>query len=319
MTDSQRMWFSGALVLCALQSLGCGGPGQDSTGDAGTDAGLVNECLVVPSVCAADATCTDQTVGYHCACNTGYSGDGHSCVNVDECLYGTDNCSTNATCADSVGSFTCTCVAGYSGDGVTCTNVDECTLATDNCSANAGCTDTPGSFSCSCTAGYAGDGVTCAPDECYQNTDNCSTYATCTDTPSSFTCACSGAYVGNGRTCYTVTATTVIDPVWGWEWQRDPAPGTYNWADAATYCNNLVLNGQSDWHLPTKGVLMEIADDTAPIPAIDTVAFPSAETGFFWTSTTGPTFGYAVGVQMLSGATWETPQTDLGNVRCVRG
>lgn len=319
MTTLRLTLLTHSTLLVALGASACGGTTIDPAGDAGSDSGLVNECAAASSPCGANATCTDLPTGFDCTCSTGYEGDGHSCINANECLYGTDNCSDHATCADTVGAFTCTCVGGYSGDGVTCTNVDECTLTTDNCSANGTCTDTVGAFTCACSLGYAGDGVTCTPDECYQSTDNCSVNATCADTPSAFTCTCNGSYVGNGRTCYTVTATTVIDPINGWEWQRDPAPGTYNWADAATYCNNLVLNGQSDWHLPTKIVLKEIADvSLTPPPVIDMVAFPSSEIGFFWTSTTGPTFGDSVGVYLGTGADWETPQTDLNKVRCVR-
>ncbi|WP_437758502.1 EGF domain-containing protein [Sorangium sp. So ce1389] len=123
----------------------------------------VNECALGTDNCDANATCTNTTGSFTCACNEGYEGDGVTCADVDECALGTDNCDANATCTNTPGSFSCACNAGYAGDGVTCADVDECALGTDNCDANAACTNTPGSFSCACNAGYEGDGVTCTP------------------------------------------------------------------------------------------------------------------------------------------------------------
>jgi hypothetical protein len=61
----------------------------------------VNECDSNP--CDSNAQCTDTDGSYTCACNPGYSGDGHSCTICDFGYY-----------AESVGSATCdSCDAGY--------------------------------------------------------------------------------------------------------------------------------------------------------------------------------------------------------------
>lgn len=40
----------------------------------------INECNLGEDDCHAQATCTDTTGGFDCACNSGYSGDGKSCT-----------------------------------------------------------------------------------------------------------------------------------------------------------------------------------------------------------------------------------------------
>jgi hypothetical protein len=152
--------------------------------------------------CHVNATCTDETDGYSCECNAGYSGDGVVCTDINECALNTDNCHANATCTNTQGSFTCACNAGFIGDGVTCTDINECVLNTDNCHVNATCTNTAGGFICTCNSGYSGNGVSCSDvNECVLNTDNCHANATCTNLPGSFTCACNAGFVGNGVTC----------------------------------------------------------------------------------------------------------------------
>ena len=38
-----------------------------------------------------NASCTNTPGGFNCACNTGYNGDGVSCVDNDECDLNTNN------------------------------------------------------------------------------------------------------------------------------------------------------------------------------------------------------------------------------------
>ena len=40
----------------------------------------VNECTRGLHTCNASATCNNTAGSFTCSCNTGYSGDGHSCV-----------------------------------------------------------------------------------------------------------------------------------------------------------------------------------------------------------------------------------------------
>lgn len=142
-------------------------PGWTCTGDPSTCTDI-DECADMTDTCNENATCTNQSPGFSCACNTGYTGDGMTCTEVDECGLNTDDCVANATCSNTPpGSFTCTCPAGYGGDGhaggTGCTEINECTAGTDTCDANAACTNTDGSFTCMCNAGFTGDGMTCTP------------------------------------------------------------------------------------------------------------------------------------------------------------
>ena len=62
--------------------------------------------------------CTNTDGSFSCKCNTGYVGDGFSCIDIDECL--TSPCDVNGECTNNVGSFICECTVGYSGNGFTC-------------------------------------------------------------------------------------------------------------------------------------------------------------------------------------------------------
>lgn len=121
----------------------------------------VDECFEGTDNCDANATCTDQSYLFSCACDAGYTGDGVTCTDIDECTENTDNCAANATCTNSEPGFSCECNPGFTGDGVTCTDIDECGADLDDCDVNATCTNTAPGFSCSCNPGYGGDGVTC--------------------------------------------------------------------------------------------------------------------------------------------------------------
>jgi hypothetical protein len=62
----------------------------------------------------------DLPVDTTCACPSGYSGNGGSCIDIDECATGANDCAVNATCVNNQGGFGCTCNSGFMGDGRTC-------------------------------------------------------------------------------------------------------------------------------------------------------------------------------------------------------
>jgi len=166
---------------------------------------LVDECAEGTDDCDVDATCTDLDVGFACACNDGYQGDGTTCVDTDECTLGTDDCDANATCTNISGGFTCACNEGFSGDGVTCEDIDECPEGDDPCDADAICENVKGGFTCTCRSGFSGDGFTCDDiDECTLGTDTCDDDATCTNYDGGFSCACNAGFEGTGLVCENI-------------------------------------------------------------------------------------------------------------------
>ncbi len=70
----------------------------------------------------------------------------------------------------------------------------------------------------------------------------------------------------------------VVDQGTGLLWQREPAPGTYTWAEAYNYCDELFLKEfdwtVSGWRLPTRMELISLVDYSRRDPAIDTTVFP---------------------------------------------
>lgn len=66
-------------------------------------------------------------------------------------------------------------------------------------------------------------------------------------------------------TCELGTETVVWQ---GLEWQRCEDGLTYNWEEARTYCQELVLKWRSDWRLPTKDELksLVVCDNDVPTP-----------------------------------------------------
>lgn len=118
---------------------------------------------------------------------------------------------------------------------------------------------------------------------------------------------------------YTTSADTVLDRDTGLTWQRSLDASSYTWAEAATYCNNLQLAGQSDWRLPSIQELQTIVDESNVDPAIDTTAFPNTLSSVFWSSSPHAddsssawyvTFGYGEVHYDFVGA--------ADRVRCVR-
>ena len=77
----------------------------------------IDECST-GDVCDENAECVDTAGSYECTCSSGYTGDGHTCLDVDECW--SDPCDENATCTNNNGSFSCHCHTGFTGNGILC-------------------------------------------------------------------------------------------------------------------------------------------------------------------------------------------------------
>ncbi len=119
---------------------------------------------------------------------------------------------------------------------------------------------------------------------------------------------------------YNVGSTqgVVTDQVTNLMWMRTLDAVMLRWTEAQAYCDGLVLDGYSDWRLPTRIELVSLVDFTKTNPAIDTAAFPNTPAAVFWTNS----------MKMSSKTTWvvdftdgSTSSVDAGTahrVRCVR-
>jgi len=126
----------------------------------------IDECADETDDCSADGTCTNNSGGFDCACNEGYTGDGFDCTSLNSCSPDSDDCDVHASCVElGDGGLGCLCDPGYVGDGQDCSDVDECSLGIDDCGDNAFCTNMPGEFLCTCSPTYHGDGYDCAQSE----------------------------------------------------------------------------------------------------------------------------------------------------------
>ncbi|GMT19358.1 hypothetical protein PFISCL1PPCAC_10655, partial [Pristionchus fissidentatus] len=137
---------------------------------------LINECAK-PSThsCHKNARCIDQTEGYTCECNEGFSDVSSDRVNkagricqrtTNECsqrqTYGVD-CDENASCVDTPDGFSCVCQPGYTdissaiskNPGRKCVPVvNECTDGSADCSSDAVCMDRADGYECRCRPGF---------------------------------------------------------------------------------------------------------------------------------------------------------------------
>ncbi|XP_008274757.1 fibrillin-1 [Stegastes partitus] len=169
-----------------------------------------NDTCVLPSPlcdpeCHSHGLCHLSPVGYQCACDLGYDGDGLTCSDIDECQR-ENVCPENETeCVNIPGSFSCVCKQGYALNGTQCVDVNECETGQHECSESARCVNTRGNYSCFCLSGFTGDGKNCSDfDECQVQNGGCHPVASCTNTRGSFSCVCPLGMEGDGFDCHDV-------------------------------------------------------------------------------------------------------------------
>ncbi len=132
-----------------------------------------------------------------------------------------------------------------------------------------------------------------------------------------------GTYQAGTARSYNRVTGVVIDNATGLQWQDDYTDNsgtikTANWADAATYCANLNLDG-SGWRLPSKHELKSLVDYSRSIPAIDPT-FQNTASSNYWSFTTGASDASSAWIVGFDngGANWGGKSDGL-YVRCVRG
>jgi len=117
---------------------------------------------------------------------------------------------------------------------------------------------------------------------------------------------------------YTIASGIVTDNATKLQWQQAAPSSVLTWANAKTYCSQLVLNG-TGWRLPTAKELRTIVDVRRVAPAIDLVAFPNAPDFYFWSSSAvAGSSNRAWNVYFIHGATYSSFVGDGDDVRCVR-
>jgi hypothetical protein len=77
----------------------------------------VDECTANTDDCGVNATCTDTSDGFTCACSTGFTGNGDQCNANLACGVTPSLCDVNAAC---INGTSCSCNPGFVGDGATC-------------------------------------------------------------------------------------------------------------------------------------------------------------------------------------------------------
>lgn len=186
----------------------------DCTGKLCGDNGCGGSCgeCGVGEICAGDACCAPQCAGKQC----GADGCGGSC----------GACSPTQSC-DASGSCACkpNCLGKECGD--------------DGCGGSCG-TCTSGACNgghCNCIPDCTGK--SCGDDGCGGFCGFCWPECTCENS------VCHGVIGSFQVPCNA----TVIDPVSGLTWELGTNLSV-SFATATTYCNDLVLGGNSDWRLP---------------------------------------------------------------------
>ncbi len=124
---------------------------------------------------------------------------------------------------------------------------------------------------------------------------------------------------------------TVTDSATGLVWQKcsngqnatscSGSASILTWSNAITYCNGLTLAGRT-WRLPNVNELRTIVDYTkSTAPTIDTTAFPSTQSNFYWSSSTYASYtNQAWWVNFNNGEVGSYYKADVSfSVRCVTG
>jgi hypothetical protein len=88
-----------------------------------------------------------------------------------------------------------------------------------------------------------------------------------------------------GTNDFRPAAETVLDRTTGLQWQRADDGVARSWEAALAHCSALVLDGHTDWRLPTAKELQSIVD-YGRVPAIDPVFGLADPAAYVWTSTT---------------------------------
>jgi hypothetical protein len=118
------------------------------------------------------------------------------------------------------------------------------------------------------------------------------------------------------------TALTWKDPETGLEWQCQ-SPGAMSWQKALEYAESLVLDGKSDWRLPTVSELETLLDRSVlyfKLRPIVRKEVPFRDALSYWSSTTFRDETNNAWIVMFDGAyVLSYYKSNSYYIRCVRG
>lgn len=123
---------------------------------------------------------------------------------------------------------------------------------------------------------------------------------------------------------FTRSNGVVTDSTTQLQWQDDYSSNkkvikSARWFNAIAYCENLTLNGNSDWRLPNIRELTSLIDDGKYAPAINEVFQNIYAQGYISSTTTFASsyniwfIGFNKGIQYRNSKAY-----DSGYIRCVR-
>jgi hypothetical protein len=118
---------------------------------------------------------------------------------------------------------------------------------------------------------------------------------------------------------YSLGTNWIFDKVTGLVWQQLDDNSQRSWNDAWDYCQDLELDGKTDWRLPSIDELMSIVHYGNFAPAINTVVFPGTKSAYYWSMTTSAFVSErAWMVYFVNGYLFTSSKEDPGYARCVR-
>ncbi len=118
------------------------------------------------------------------------------------------------------------------------------------------------------------------------------------------------------------TVSTFYDASTGLRWQdnRDAKTVKKDWEGAKSYCENLTLDGYSDWRLPSYPELLTIVDYTKYNPAIKAGFKNTATDDWYWSASPSVYFDSSARIVDFDfGGTNSNSKASTYSVRCVRG